>query len=114
MNESGGEVKKLVTSNQLPVTNLLVVHDDLDLPLGKFKLQFGRSSAGHKGVQSIIDALGTQDFWRLRIGIGKPPEGIGGDEYVLSDFSKEEQGSIEKVFGEAQEKLLEFIRNEKS
>src|SRR3990172_6561991 len=68
MNESGKEVKQLTINHKLLTRDLLVAHDDLDLEPGKWKLQFNRSSAGHKGGQSILDELGTQEVWRLRIG----------------------------------------------
>ncbi|MBI2625066.1 MAG: aminoacyl-tRNA hydrolase [Candidatus Nealsonbacteria bacterium] len=86
MNNSGKTVKPLTTYYSLPTTNLFVVHDDLDLPLGKIKISKGRGSAGHKGVQSIIGELKTKDFVRFRIGIEKEP--------VLEKFSKEEQNII--------------------
>lgn len=120
MNDSGKEVKSLITNYfasakderaKRVVTNypnLLIVHDDMDLPLGEFKLQFERSAAGHKGVQSIIDALGTKDFWRLRIGIGNPPPGVNGDDFVLEEFSREEFGLLRKAFAEASFRILEW------
>lgn len=101
MNESGTEVKALITNYQLLTTNLLVVHDDMDLAPGKWKLQFNRSSAGHKGVQSIIDEIGTQEFWRLRIGIGKPPEGKTSNQFVVEKPSKEERKLIDQAIAEA-------------
>jgi len=110
MNDSGREVKKLLTINHLPFTSLLVVHDDMDLPLGKFKLQFGRSAAGHKGVQSIIDALGTKGFWRLRIGIGPPPVGMPGDNFVLEKFTPQELKILQRTLEEAYLRVLEWAR----
>jgi len=105
MNNSGVAVKKLIRNLKLKIENLIVIHDDLDLVLGKFKLQKGRGSAGHKGVKSIIDALGTKDFWRLRIGI-KPPflkekkrEWV--NKFVLENFTKEEEKIIQGVIKEA-------------
>ena len=108
MNDSGEEVKQLTITYNLSPSNLLIVHDDMDLPLGEFKLQSGRSAAGHKGVQSVIDALGTQDFWRLRIGIGNPPPGVNGDDFVLEEFSREEFGLLRKAFAEASSRILEW------
>ena len=75
------------------IENLFVIHDDLDLPLGKFKLQKGRGSAGHRGVQSIIDALGTKNFWRLRIGIksimnNEQPTMNNIEKFVLEKFNQ--------------------------
>lgn len=109
MNDSGKEVKKLTTDYRLMTNDLLVVHDDMDLPLGKFKLQFGRGAAGHKGVQSIIDELKTKGFWRLRIGIGAPPEGVAGEDYVLEKFSREELKILQKPLEEAYLHVLEWI-----
>lgn len=108
MNDSGKEIKSLITNYQLPITNLLVVHDDMDVTLGDFKLQFGRSAAGHKGVQSIIDALGTKDFWRLRIGIGSPPAGMPGDKFVLEKFTPEELKILQRTLAEAYLRVLEW------
>lgn len=109
MNDSGGEVKSLITNYQLLITDLLVVHDDMDLSLGEWKLSFGRGSAGHKGVQSIIGALGTKDFWRLRIGIGRPPEGVSGESWVLQPFPKEELEEIKEIFPELLETIVHWV-----
>jgi aminoacyl-tRNA hydrolase len=76
MNNSGNFVKELIRNNGLKPIELLVVHDDSDIEIGKTKLSFGSGAAGHRGVQNIIDALGTADFWRLRIGI-RPKEKLG-------------------------------------
>lgn len=105
MNNSGQAVKSLTKNYKLKTKNLLVIHDDLDLALGKFKLQKGRGSAGHKGVQSIIDALGTKDFWRLRIGI-KPVDNEqqtmnNVEKFVLGKFTKKEEKIIQKTIKEA-------------
>jgi PTH1 family peptidyl-tRNA hydrolase len=101
MNESGKAVKKLLANSKFSAADLVVVHDDIDLPLGEFKISFGRGSAGHKGVQSIIDALGTKDFQRIRIGIcpeiGKPEKV---EEFVLKKFTKEEEMVLKKVIEE--------------
>lgn len=91
MNNSGPEVKRLLDETGIPLDNLIVAHDDLDIKLGEFKLQKGRGGAGHKGVQSIIDTLGTRDFWRLRIGIDRPPQGVEAEGYVLQPFSSYER-----------------------
>ncbi len=90
MNMSGEAVGWLVRQFQVPVDDLLVIYDDLDLPLAKVRIRRSGSSAGHKGVESIIASLGSQDFPRIRIGIGRPDNG---DEiaYVLSDFTAQEK-----------------------
>jgi PTH1 family peptidyl-tRNA hydrolase len=109
MNSSGEAVKKMLTDYKLPTTALTVVHDDFDLPLGTFKFESDRGSAGHKGVRSIIDALGTKDFWRLRIGI-RPPHletNLKADAFVLKNFSKGEKEIIKKTIAKAVENLFE-------
>ncbi len=98
MNNSGKAVKILTTNYKLQTTNLLVVHDDIDLPLGKIRIVKNRGSAGHKGVESIIKELGTKDFIRVRIGIqpkkGKPKNS---EKFVLQKFSKEEEKIVKKT-----------------
>ena len=92
MNSSGEAVSKILNFYKIPPENLLVVHDDVDLQIGTTKRQIGRGSAGHKGVESIIeDALGTPQFWRLRVGVGKSPDPkIITDDWVLMDLSEQE------------------------
>jgi len=93
MNMSGEAVGRLVRQFGVPLDDLLVIHDDLDLPMGKVRIRRCGGSAGHKGVESIIASLGSQDFPRIRVGIGRPDNG---DEiaYVLSDFSAEEREPV--------------------
>jgi len=101
MNESGKAVKALVKNYKLKTKNLIVVHDDIDLPLGEFKISFNRGSAGHKGVQSVINELETKDFQRIRIGIcpvaGKPKNV---EKFVLQNFTKEEERAIKEAVGQ--------------
>ncbi len=96
MNESGRAVAPLVRFHKLPLDHLLVVYDDLDLPPGSIRLRPGGGSGGHRGMLSIIQHLGSQDFPRLRIGIGRPPEGIDPADYVLQNFSAGEEATIEE------------------
>jgi PTH1 family peptidyl-tRNA hydrolase len=93
MNLSGRSVKKFVPYTQ-DMKKLVVVHDDLDLPLGTVKVSFGKSSGGHNGVQSIIETLGSDEFTRVRIGIGKQGDT---EAYVLGKFTPEEKPSITSV-----------------
>lgn len=92
MNDSGKFVNHLLRKKKLATNNLVIIHDDLDIAVGNFKLQFGRGSAGHKGVQSIIDYLGTKSFWRLRVGIGcdQPEVSVQEESYVLENLTKKE------------------------
>lgn len=91
MNDSGRAIRALLQYAHLPAERLVVVHDDKDLTFGTVKLQKNRSAAGHRGVASVIDALGTKDFWRLRVGIGAPPLAIPTEEYVLQRFTTAEE-----------------------
>jgi len=100
INDSGPGVKETINHLKSPLEDLLIIHDDFDLELGQFKLQFGRSDAGHKGVQSVIDELGSKDFWRLRIGTGKLPEGVDADDYVLGHFSPSEQQILDSLYSQ--------------
>ncbi len=107
MNESGGFVKKIVKKNNVKPEELLIIHDDSDIKMGEYKLSFGRSSAGHRGVQSIIDSLKTKNFWRLRIGIGhgptRTPHGLvrkKASEIVLKKISKADMETLNKIFKE--------------
>lgn len=87
MNKSGESVSKMSTFFKIDPSQILVINDDLDLEFGVIKLQKGRSSAGHKGVQDIIEKLGTKEFWRLRVGIGRPTDATSIEDYVLKDFT---------------------------
>lgn len=102
MNNSGVAVKSLTKNYKLKTKNLVVVHDDIDLPLGRIKISVGSGSAGHKGVESIIEALGTKDFARLRIGIqpkvGKPEQV---EEFVIQRFSKTESQGVRQIIQNA-------------
>ena len=91
MNLSGKALAELLQRYSLDQERLLIIHDDMDLPLGKIRLRDKGSSAGHKGVQSIIDVLHSEKFMRLRFGIGPPPAGVEGAEYVLERFQREEK-----------------------
>ncbi|MFA5828232.1 MAG: aminoacyl-tRNA hydrolase [Candidatus Shapirobacteria bacterium] len=97
MNESGFPVSKIVNYFKISPQDLYIIHDDLDLPIGEYRFQCDRGPAGHKGVSSIIEQLGTQAFHRIRIGIGKPTTPIAVEDYVLQPFSKEEQVLINQT-----------------
>ena len=90
MNASGRSVSRAVGFYEVAPENLLVIHDELDLPLGRMKLKIGGGHAGHKGIRSIMECLGHGDFCRLRIGIGRPHTGSVTD-FVLGDFATEEE-----------------------
>lgn len=126
MNQSGGFVKKTLKKYKAKPEELLIIHDDSDIELGKYKISFGRGAAGHKGVQSIVDAIGSKDFWRLRIGIRRGAARNGyaalavarpaakraprlgrklmrekAGEFVLKKIGKENMRILEKTFTDA-------------
>ncbi len=109
MNESGQAVGSLVRFYKIPLENLLVVHDDVDLPLGTLRIRPGGSSAGQKGVESIIDRLGTQDFPRLRFGVGRPPGQMLAAAYVLQEFARGELEVLNLTILKAVEAALSFV-----
>jgi len=104
MNNSGLSVKKITKFYKISPQDIYVVHDDLDLEIGDYKIQFDRGSAGHNGIKSIIENLGTQQFNRIRVGVGKPQNNIPVEDYVLLPFSSEEKEVIDtlilKIFKE--------------
>jgi len=110
VNESGWAVRRLMARHGYGPQDILVVHDDLDLPRERLRLRGGGSAAGHKGVQSIIDVLGTEEFARLRVGIGRPPVGEEVVEYVLSDFSAEQQAAMAAVYDRAVSAIEVFLK----
>lgn len=109
MNLSGEAVSGLLRFYKIPTENLMVVHDDIDLPFGVLRLRPGGGSAGQKGVQSIIDRVGGQDFPRLRVGIGRPPGSRGGAGYVLKNFSAEEQKDLVFIIDNAVQAARLFV-----
>lgn len=108
MNLSGQAVSALVRYYRVPLENLLVMHDDLDLPLGTLRLRPGGGSGGQKGLSSTMQQLGTQDFPRLRIGIGRPPGQMPAAAYVLQNFSAGDEELLQFVLGRAVEAALAF------
>ena len=114
MNQSGQAVGRLVKKFKISLDNLLVIHDDLDLPLGKIRIRRGGGSAGHKGVESIIAELGSQDFPRIRVGIGRPIAPTGSTEitdadiitYLLSELPLEEKRAITQILPKVTETIL--------
>ncbi|MFQ3548558.1 MAG: aminoacyl-tRNA hydrolase [Armatimonadota bacterium] len=102
MNESGMAVGEIFKRNQLSPDKLLIVYDDMDLPLGKIRIKPSGSSGGHKGMKSIIHHIGTQDFPRIRIGIGKDNNVI---DHVLNRFNKKEKAIIQPTIQAAAESI---------
>ena len=113
MNLSGKAVKKIIRNWKLEIRNLIVIHDDLDLPLGKIKIVKNRGTAGHKGVESIIKELGTKNFVRFRIGIKPKPYTLTSktlDNFVLQKFNKDEEEILKEVIKKAVEAIETIIK----
>lgn len=100
MNRSGESVAAIVNFFKLSPADLVVIHDDLDLPFGTWKDAAGSGAAGHNGVSDIIEKLGTKDFRRIRIGIGRPADNRDSADYVLETFTPEELGKLPEIFKE--------------
>jgi PTH1 family peptidyl-tRNA hydrolase len=113
VNLSGEAVGRLMRKYNISIDDLLVIYDDLDLPLGKLRLRPGGSAGGHKGINSIISALGSEDFPRIKVGIGRPTEEDGTaitDEdaivgYVLSDFTPQEDIAVKPAIAKVAEAI---------
>lgn len=108
MNESGTFVKKLVNNYKLNLNDLYVIHDDLDIKLGEYKIQFGRGPKDHNGLKSIDEELGTDQYWHVRVGVDNRPldNKPMGEEYVLQNFSDEERKILDRVIKEVCRKLV--------
>jgi PTH1 family peptidyl-tRNA hydrolase len=114
MNDSGRSVSRLVERFEIDHNDLIVIHDDLDLPLAKIRLSHGSSSGGHKGINSIIQETGTRDFIRVRIGIGRPNKALSSEEdvinYVLSDFTPHEKRAIAEILPKVDETIICLLK----
>jgi PTH1 family peptidyl-tRNA hydrolase len=97
MNRSGSATLELLRETGASPSDLLVVHDDLDLSLGRLRLKSKGGHGGHRGVQSIIASLQTHQFYRFRVGIGRPPAHQPADQYVLSVFLPEERSIVQEM-----------------
>lgn len=107
MNKSGEAAVALLQYYRIPASRMVVAHDELDLPLGKIRFKTGGGAAGHNGIRSIAECLGSPDFYRLRLGIGKP-EGYDVTSFVLGRFSEPETKIVEQVLPAAVGGFLRF------
>jgi len=111
MNLSGQSVQGLLHFYKLPSENLLVAHDDLDIPFGTIRIRPGGGPGGQRGMASTIEWLGTKEFPRLRLGIGRPPGRMDPKDYVLQDFSKDEIKLLPEILDRAADASFEFVMN---
>jgi PTH1 family peptidyl-tRNA hydrolase len=109
MNLSGQSIQGLLNFYKLPYEHLIVIHDDLDLPFGTLRIRPGGGPGGQRGMASTIEKLGTKDFPRLRIGIGRPPGRMDPKDYVTQDFSRDEQASLSSILDRAADGALSFV-----
>ncbi|MDI7260506.1 MAG: aminoacyl-tRNA hydrolase [Thermodesulfobacteriota bacterium] len=105
MNRSGEAVKKAIHFFESGLENLIIIHDDLDLPFGRLRFKVRGGDGGHLGVRSTIESLGANTFLRLRVGIGRPPKGMESADYVLSSFDASEQLLLNTTLNQAAEAL---------
>jgi len=105
MNLSGGPAAALRSFYKIPDDRIVVIHDELDLPFGAIRLKLGGGNNGHNGLRSITSALRTRDYYRVRIGIGRPPGRMDPADYVLRDFASAERAELPEVLGRATEAL---------
>ncbi len=110
MNLSGDAVSALASFYKIPPEHVLVIYDDLDLPLGTLRLRKSGGSGGHKGIQSIIQRLGTQDFPRLRFGINRPPDRMDPAAYVLRPFAEHESALVARTIDRAVQAVATWLR----
>lgn len=109
MNLSGQSVQGLAHFYKIPLTNMMVLSDDLDLPFGTIRIRASGGPGGQRGMASIIERLGTQDFPRLRLGIGRPPGRMEAADYVLQDFSRADLKDLSEVLDRAADAALTFV-----
>ncbi len=109
MNLSGQSIQGLARFYKVPLENMIVAHDDLDLPFGVIRIRPGGGPGGQKGVASTIERLGSKDFPRLRIGIGRPPGRMDPADYVLQDFPRSDLALLSTILDRAVEAALTFV-----
>jgi peptidyl-tRNA hydrolase, PTH1 family len=109
MNLSGQSVQGLLHFYKIPLENLLIAHDDLDIPYGTIRIRPTGGPGGQRGMANTIELLGTKDFPRLRLGIGRPPGRMDAKDYVLQDFSKDELKLMPELLSRASDAALEFV-----
>ena len=109
MNDSGRAVRPLMDYYSIPIEDLVVVYDDMDMPVGKIRLRQKGGAGGHNGIKSLIQHLGTQDFNRIRIGVGRPQHNMTVIQHVLSPFPKDEHAEMLHSVRDSVEAIDHFI-----
>jgi len=109
MNESGGPVAGLVSFYKIPLENLIVIHDELDIPFAEIRLKLGGGEGGHNGLRSITKSVGTREYLRVRVGIGRPPGRMDAADYVLHDFSSTERKEVPLLVSDAADAVERLV-----
>jgi len=109
MNQSGDAVKKTLHFFQVGIEDLIVIHDDLDLPFGRLRFKQRGGDGGHQGVRSIVESIGRNTFLRLKIGIGRPPRGMDPADYVLTPFDEVKYSDLVQIVSRAAEALKVLV-----
>jgi PTH1 family peptidyl-tRNA hydrolase len=109
MNESGGPVAGLLSFYKIPAENLIVIHDELDIPFADVRLKLGGGEGGHNGLRSITKSIGTRDYLRVRVGIGRPPGRMDAADYVLHDFSGTERSEVPLLISDAADAVERLV-----
>ena len=111
MNDSGRAVGSLRSYYKIDSEDLLVLHDDIDLAFGRLRLQKAGGSGGHNGIRSLEQHLGTKDFWRLKLGVGRPPGNQDPAQYVLKRFTKDERSEVDLLVGDAADVVVRWLED---
>ncbi|MFH1293154.1 MAG: aminoacyl-tRNA hydrolase, partial [Pseudomonadota bacterium] len=106
MNLSGIPVQKILKYFEIPFEDMLVIHDDIDLAFGRLQIKENGGHGGHKGLKSIIETVGSGDFVRLRIGIGRSEDNIGVTNYVLDQFNTNEKKALDRITEQARDAVV--------
>ncbi len=110
MNQSGQAIRSLLRYLPVEARDLVLIHDDLDVPFGRMRIRERGGAGGHRGMLSVLEALGEEAFFRLRLGIGRPPPGVDPTDFVLQSFSQEEVAQLDEVISRAAEAVEYLLR----
>ena len=109
MNESGGPVAGLLSFYKVPVENLILIHDEIDIPFAEIRLKLGGGEGGHNGLRSVTKSVGTRDYLRVRVGVGRPPGRMDPADYVLHDFSGTERKEVPLLVSDAADAVERLV-----
>ena len=111
MNNSGDSVRDYLKNTNIAHDNVVIIYDDIDLAFGRLRLKQGSSDGGHNGIKSIDRNINKDNYWKLKIGVGRPPKGVDPAHYVLSKFNNEEREEVEFIIEDAIDVIELFSKN---